>query len=144
MPTSRKSVLAALAMNDNGKNVIESLSHVAAVKITKIPQSKLTLITSKFLSGADSTSNMSDASSTCSSIDNSSMDSLNSVAEEASARSGRSDGRNEDGPRTRSSSGRRSLGMNKIALVVVHARTCGWLCTIFHLCLCRVFSQMRG
>ncbi|KAG0353768.1 hypothetical protein BG005_007016 [Podila minutissima] len=102
-------------MNDNGKNVIESLSHVAAVKITKIPQSKLTLITSKFLPGADSTSNMSDASSTCSSIDNSSMDSLNSVAEEASARSGRSDGRNEDGPRTRSSSGRRSLESKKRA-----------------------------
>lgn len=100
-------------MNDNGLNVIESLSHVAAVKITKIPQSKLTLITSKALPGGDSTSNMSDASSTCSPIDNSSMDSLNSIAEEAIARSGRSDGRNEDGPRTRSSSRRRSLGENQ-------------------------------
>ncbi|KAF9311970.1 hypothetical protein BG003_006768 [Podila horticola] len=115
MPKSRNSVLAALAMNDNGLNVIESLSHVAAVKITKIPQSKLTLITSKALPGGDSTSNMSDASSTCSPIDNSSMDSLNSIAEEAIARSGRSDGRNEDGPRTRSSSRRRSLESKKRA-----------------------------
>ncbi|KAG0098939.1 hypothetical protein BGZ93_009822 [Podila epicladia] len=102
-------------MNDNGMNIIESLSHVAAVKITKIPQSKLTLVTSKALLGADSTSNMSDASSTCSPIDNSSMNSLNNVTEEVSARSGRSDGRNEDGPRTRSSSRRRSLESKKRA-----------------------------
>ncbi|KAF8948084.1 hypothetical protein BGZ52_007189, partial [Haplosporangium bisporale] len=107
MPKSRNSVLAVLAMNDS-LNVLESISHVAAVRVTKGPTSKLTLITGKTLPGADSTSNMSDASSTCSPIDNSSMDSLNSVAE-ACARSGRGDDRKVDGPRTRSSSRRRSL-----------------------------------
>ncbi|KAG0025105.1 hypothetical protein BGZ81_007413 [Podila clonocystis] len=113
MPKSRNSVLAALAMNDNGMSVIESMSHVAAVKITRVPQSKLTLITSKALPGADSTSTMSDASSTCSSIDNSSTDSLHS--EKGIARSGRSDDRNEDGTRTRSLSRRRSLESKKRA-----------------------------
>ncbi|KAG0030129.1 hypothetical protein BGZ82_007581 [Podila clonocystis] len=113
MPKSRNSVLAALALHDNGISVIESMSHVAAVKITRVPQSKLTLITSKALPGADSKSTMSDASSTCSPIDNSSMDSLH--IEEVSARSGRSDDRNEDGPRTRSSSRRRSLESKKRA-----------------------------
>ncbi|KFH69075.1 hypothetical protein MVEG_05877 [Podila verticillata NRRL 6337] len=113
MPKSRNSVLAVLAMNDS-LNVLESISHVAAVKVTKGPTSKLTLITGKTLPGADSTSNMSDASSTCSPIDNSSMDSLNSVAE-ACARSGRGDDRKDDGPRTRSSSRRRSLESKKRA-----------------------------
>ncbi|KAG0345271.1 hypothetical protein BG004_003825 [Podila humilis] len=74
----------------------------------------LTLIASKTRAGADSISNMSDTSATCSSIDNSSSDSLYYGAEDIDCRNSRSDNRSE-GPRTRSSSRRRSLESRKRA-----------------------------
>ncbi|KAF9405533.1 hypothetical protein BGZ94_003487 [Podila epigama] len=132
---SRKNVLTALSLQSEHMSALETLAHVATVKRLSVDVLNINPLviaknvpfkSSKNMAGAHSTSNMSEVSSTCSSIDNSSLESLCSSASSednrSQERSGRTDGRDnemgeqdENAPRTRSSSRKRSLESKKRA-----------------------------